>query len=106
MKNSILVFGNWSCSAGRVNWAYLAIYVQPREYLKDDPHRITDGIDSYQVSSIGERLFEPPNQTIVTNPKNHAYGHEPMADPIQACKNYAMEHGYNIVDTVKMRTDF
>jgi hypothetical protein len=106
MVDIVLVFGNWSSFSGKTNWAYLAAYIPPREYLLDDPHRILDGIDSYQVSSIGGRIFEPPNQTIITNPKNCDYGQTPAADPLQLCKDYAIKHGYNIIDTIKMRTDF
>lgn len=95
MKKVVLVWGGWSCTMGYIHWAYVA------EYLEGYPvNTIAPGCEK-----IGEKLFVAPQRNEVTDPKNCKFGKTPNPFPLGVCRQWIEEHGCELIDTVKMRTD-
>ena len=98
--NVKIVWGGWSCVAGYVHWAYVCEINPVADYA------IRAGnYQDQQVSTIGNRLFEPHNRTDIYYPKNSNYDKEPTEFPKKLCEQWCKDNGHNIVGTIKMRTD-
>ena len=84
----VLVRGGWSCEAGYIQWAYVAKAKPPDESRKG---RFVGAVNVYEMSRIGERLFEPP-----TSREN---------SPTPIVEKWIKDNGHNLITNVTMRTD-
>ena len=98
----VIVYGGWRCTAGYVHWAYVSEAVEPTESSRGQR---VDGIDCYEMSRIGGKLFQPANRMDIDDPKNCNYDKEPNPEPRPACEKWIKDNGHDLVAVVKMRTD-
>lgn len=95
VKQVVLVWGGWSCTAGYTYWAYVA------EFVPDQPANM----ERPGCEKIGTRLFDAPHREEITDPKNDKYHDVPAAHPKPVCRAWINKKGYKLVDETEMRTD-
>ena len=98
--NVKIVWGGWSCVAGYVHWAYVCEIEPIAGYAKR-----AGNYQDQQVSTIGEKIFEPRNRVEINNPKHSDYDKESTEFPKKLCKDWCKDNSHNIVGYIKLRTD-
>lgn len=81
--------------AGYIRWAYVAVYLEGHPM-----NTVLPGCEK-----IGEKLFDAPKRSEISDPKNCDYSKEPAPFPIPVCKKWIVDNNYLLMEEVKMRTD-
>jgi hypothetical protein len=59
----------------------------------------------YDLSTVGEKLFEPPKREDIKDSKNYKYEENPEPYPKQVCEKWCADNGHQVFKYVKMRTN-
>lgn len=95
MKQVVIAWGGWSCTAGYIHWAYVAEYVECNIV-----NTVTPGCEK-----IGAKMFDAPMRKDITDTKNCDFGKTPKPFPKPLCEKWIKEQGFELMATIKMRTD-